>query len=94
MNHFSALNELFKLPDETEDSTVKDTTALDTVSCPQEAEPVTSTSLGKRKRNADVTIVQASKLRRVDDEQSNVYIIVCATPIPSLVKLTQIYTGA
>lgn len=94
MNHFSALNELFKLPEETEESAVKDTTARKTVSCPEEAEPVTSTSLGKRKRNADVTIVQASKLRRVDDEQSNVYIIVCTIPIPSLVTLTQIYTGA
>jgi hypothetical protein len=69
---------------------VKDTTARDTVytsSCPQEVEPVISTSLGKRKRSADVSIVQASKLRRTDAEQPNVYIIVCTILISSMVRL-------
>src|SRR6266550_251694 len=93
MKHFLALNELFKQPGETsvsEDSTVKDTAARDpvtTISCPQEAEPVASTSLGKRKRSTDVSIVQASKLRRADVEQDNVYIIVCTISVPSLVRL-------
>ena len=73
---FLGLNELFKLPEETS----KDAST--------QSGPVPSTS-GKRKHDGDASFVPAAKLRRIDDEQPKVYIIVSAVFVISSLGTSQ-----